>query len=64
MAVVSVDWATASGSVIIPEGSIGIAFKCTLYPEANYTWDAAWAFSDFERFMLRPFYYVMIFVKQ
>lgn len=48
----------------VPEGCIAIAFQCSLYPQDKYTWDASWANSDFERFMLHPFVYVMIFQKQ
>ena len=30
----------------------------------EYTWDDSWAYSDFERFALHPFYYIMILAKQ
>ena len=60
----SVGWASANASVTIPEGSVGLVFQCDIMPDSEYEWDATWAYTDFERFALRPFYYVMIFEKQ
>jgi len=60
----SKEWASASASITIADGSIAVAFNCTVKPDSEYTWDDAWAYSDFERFALRPFYCVMTFKKQ
>lgn len=57
-------WASAKGDLVVPANSIAFVFNCTVKPDSEYTWDAAWAFSDFERFGLRPFYFAMIFTKQ
>ena len=60
----SMDWASAAGTLEVPANSIAFVFNCKVKPDSEYTWDAAWAYSDFERFGLRPFYYAMIFTKQ
>lgn len=60
----SVGWATSSGQVTVPEGSVALVFQCSQKPDSEYEWDASWAYTDFERFALRPFYFVMIFAKQ
>ena len=57
-------WASAKGDLVVPANSIAFVFNCTVKPDSEYTWDAAWAYSDFERFGLRPFYFAMIFTKQ
>lgn len=59
-----VEWASASGTVTVPAGSIAFVFSCQVMPDSSYTWDDAWAYTDFERFGLRPLIYVMIFAKQ
>lgn len=63
----SMEWAYAAASITIPDNSIGVAFKCTIKPDSEYVWNSDgtdWAYSDFERFALRPFYLVMTFAKQ
>lgn len=57
-------WASAKGDLVVPANSIAFVFNCTVKPDSEYTWDSAWAYSDFERFGLRPFYFAMIFTKQ
>ena len=57
-------WASAKGDLVVPANSIAFVFNCSVKPDSEYTWDAAWAYSDFERFGLRPFYFAMIFTKQ
>jgi|GEM_PF-2612105 len=57
-------WASAKGDLVVPANSIAFVFNCSVKPDSEYTWDAAWAYTDFERFGLRPFYFAMIFTKQ
>lgn len=57
-------WASAKGDLVVPANSIAFVFNCSVKPDSEYTWDATWAYSDFERFGLRPFYFAMIFTKQ
>lgn len=54
----------SNAKLTVPENCIALAFKCRLYPNDQYTWDATWANTDFDRFMIHPFVYVMIFEKQ
>ena len=60
----SMDWASASGSFSVPEGSVALVFSCTIMPDSEYTWNDSWQYSDFDRFVIHPFYYVMIFARQ
>lgn len=60
-ATVEETWASAKASLTLGEYQLGLDFKCTVMPDSSYTWDASWAYSDFERFMLRPLHYVMVF---
>jgi hypothetical protein len=60
----SIEWASTSGTIAVPNGSVGLLFQCSQKPDSEYEWDPNWAYSDFERFALRPFYFVMIFEKQ
>ncbi|GEM_PF-3046255 len=53
-----------NATLAVPEGSIALVFKCNLYPSDKYEWDKAWASTDFDRFMIHPFLYAMIFTKQ
>lgn len=53
-----------TGSITIPNGGLGLSFGMQWLPDSEYTWDAAWAYTDFERFYLHPYKYVMIFTKQ
>ena len=61
---ISVDWAGCKGTIIVPEGSIALYFKCTPMPQDSYTWDNSWQYTDFDRFVIHPFGYVAIFAKQ
>lgn len=49
-------------SLKIPAGGIGIGFQLKEYQQ-SYTWDETWMYSDFDRFVLHPFAYAMIFEK-
>ena len=59
-----VEWAGTSASLTVPEGSIALVFKCTIIPDSEYTWDSNWQYTDFDRFVIHPFFYIMLFTKQ
>ena len=58
------DWSSTTGSISVPAGSIALAFKCANMPQDQYTWTDDWLYKDFDRFVIHPFAYIMIFAKQ
>lgn len=50
-------------SLKIPAGCIGIGYQLNEY-SGSYTWDDAWMYNDFDRFVLHPYAYAIIFEKQ
>lgn len=60
-ATVEEEWASSKATLTLGEYQLGLDFRCTVMPDSSYTWDASWAYTDFERFMLRPLHYVMVF---
>lgn len=50
-------------SLKIPAGGIAIGYQLREYSQA-YTWDDSWMYGDFDRFVLHPYAYAMIFEKQ
>ena len=59
-----VEWAGTSASLTVPEGSIALVFRCAIIPDGEYTWDNEWLYKDFDRFVIHPFFYIMLFEKQ
>ncbi|MBP5488605.1 MAG: Ig-like domain-containing protein [Bacteroidales bacterium] len=60
------DWSGTTGSITVPEGSIALAFKCQNMPQSEYqaSWTDEWLYTDFDRFVIHPFGFIMIFAKQ
>jgi len=54
----------AKATLKVDDNCFAIMFQCTPLPEDQYTYDSNWAWGDFERFLIYPSYYALIFEKE